>query len=571
VDKKYVIIIWIIFVIIGCDLTKINLTEPSTIEEKNIDNMPTPSDVKYGYINLKNPISIDATVGLLDVLARFDFNVTHIAITFSSGVPPRGNGAISTNYYDGFKKEEIYKSINNLKEEIYSSINSHTYLKDEKYSPLKEIEIRKIQQADATVLGYQGYFDIKSLPYIESLPEIDSIEIDDEENGNTYITDEKPITYYVNEGTKDSSSEIDHFWPDAHSIEVVTEPNGEYEGNRRFSWSGIWTSEDSLESLHYGDRPAFEPDIKLKFDSIFPAKIAWAKHDPRQYNLTWYSNFTNAYLDTQASDFLERAYTIGTTEANDCELNTVYYTVLVVPPDTGDERDLDYKFQKQNAHLLGDENDNPWLCGLPLIADWDGEEYVFLMGDEIAPCEIDYQDETFGPVPNPINGWYLTVAHGFQDISISQNGDIWACGANGTIWYSLDSGASWTKTPAAGFRRIASTNSIVVASGNNGPIWWSNNYGVSWTAPAASDMGDVAATIWAATTGSMASMIIQPTDLSGIHPRQAAIVRGQNLRLPDSRRLMHAEITLLAVEQTVRIGTQIYRRIIPGRKRVHRG
>jgi hypothetical protein len=76
--------------------------------------------------------------------------------------------------------------------------------------------------------------------------------------------------------------------------------------------------------------------------------------------------------------------------------------------------------------------------------------------------------------------WSKTVASGMGDVGVSQNGTVWAAGANGTVWFSHDEGVTWTQVHASDFRNIAAgSDQQVWGVGSNGKLWKYD--GQNWT------------------------------------------------------------------------------------------
>ena len=156
--------------------------------------------------------------------------------------------------------------------------------------------------------------------------------------------------------------------PDEHRIRVYAYSDDKY---RAFEWDGKWTSQTRLDRFHHGDRPAFEPDIKLRFSTFlwfFPTR-GWAEPNPTLNSSLWYTNMPGGYLDTQISDTEWRAYTVGSTMNERFRLNVGYYYRIYTHrwnSTSSWHRQLHYKLEKWTYHVIGCES-NTWCVGIPLL------------------------------------------------------------------------------------------------------------------------------------------------------------------------------------------------------------
>lgn len=101
---------------------------------------------------------------------------------------------------------------------------------------------------------------------------------------------------------------------------------------RVFYWRGKWTNPSYTLGFLVTPDPAFEPDIKM----LFVDGVGWAEKYPQTNYLYRGSTFQYAYIDSQALDGDDRAYTIGTVDpATDiaAKLNQWVSTTLICEPD----------------------------------------------------------------------------------------------------------------------------------------------------------------------------------------------------------------------------------------------
>ena len=152
-------------------------------------------------------------------------------------------------------------------------------------------------------------------------------------------------------------------------------------------------------------------------------------------------------------------------------------------------RRIEISFDKgQNWHTVSANSDRSWQYEwTPQQGGWH-TVYVRVIDDFMESDPI--MKNVY--VCNLVNNWTQTPASGFQDSAVTPSGTIWACGNDGTIWYSLNKGKSWVQTSASGFKRITANDDYVVACGFDGTIWWSTDLGKSWVKTNASGFGDVA-------------------------------------------------------------------------------
>jgi hypothetical protein len=71
----------------------------------------------------------------------------------------------------------------------------------------------------------------------------------------------------------------------------------------------------------------------------------------------------------------------------------------------------------------------------------------------------------------PVDQWSDTKGSGMEDVTVSNRGDVWLVGTNGTVWTTRD-GESFTQTSGAGFvSASAAGGDTVWLVGKNGTLW----------------------------------------------------------------------------------------------------
>lgn len=90
--------------------------------------------------------------------------------------------------------------------------------------------------------------------------------------------------------------------------------------------------------------------------------------------------------------------------------------------------------------------------------------------------------------------WQQTAATGMNDVGITQTGQIWLAGKNGTIWSSSEGQTFQEQSGVSGFGRVAGGNkrAEVWAVGRDNHTLWHLLRNGSWNQAHATDVGDIA-------------------------------------------------------------------------------
>jgi hypothetical protein len=75
------------------------------------------------------------------------------------------------------------------------------------------------------------------------------------------------------------------------------------------------------------------------------------------------------------------------------------------------------------------------------------------------------QDRNLAP-----DNWYQTNGAGMEDLTVSNTGEVWLVGANGTVWTTRD-GQTFAQTAAQGFLSVSASGDIIWLVGKNGSLW----------------------------------------------------------------------------------------------------
>jgi len=198
-----------------------------------------------------------------------------------------------------------------------------------------------------------------------------------------------------------------HSWePEYHKF-LIRKGLGlaENPNHRYFYWSGVWASQDSIDGLHRGPEPAFEPDIKMYCGTntlTGQYNFYWAEPDPEFNALSAYSNLPYSYVDTQVSDGAFTygggyySWCIGTTEAEDIIKSKNYYWEIV--SDKGNSEASQYrKFGYKLQHFSKEVSQYfPWSIFLNEGDAWAVGTYA-LDSDN---TEVKYINNGDGKIPN---------------------------------------------------------------------------------------------------------------------------------------------------------------------------
>ena len=261
-----------------------------------------------------------------------------------------------------------YNGKNTLVSDIDSVINTH------------DIDLANTPMV---ATGFQAVIDdpvqLEEIQQDEAFALVKRIEFGNEDSGSQH-PDPSDET-----GRREAVTELD--WePDEHRIRVYAYSNDRY---RAFEWEGKWTSQTRLARFRYGDRPAFEPDIKLRFSTFlwfFPTR-GWAEPNPTPNNALWRTNMPGGYLDTQFSDTEWRAYTVGSTMNEKFQLNVPYYYKIYTHrwnSTSSRHRQLYYKLTKWTYHRIWCESWT-WCVGIPLLTGGRSQGDVFSPSAHTAP------------------------------------------------------------------------------------------------------------------------------------------------------------------------------------------
>jgi hypothetical protein len=291
----------------------------------------------------------------LNFLEHYNLMATHISFNSIENDISGGIALYNSYHTTQFEIEDILGEINSNAEEN-STLDSEIKL---------TIENIIITGIDVVVIDEAKRIEIENDEQVIKLTQIYQEEV--ESNDNSISRSIFGATTYE---------------PDSHMINVYA--SGDY---RVFKWNGRWNTQTRLDAMHDGASPAFEPDIKMKFSTFLgiPTK-GWAKPNPRSNYHSWYSNMPDAYLDTQASDFSVRSYCVGTTSAEEFNLNTTYYFQIVTKKwnsTKAKHRKLEYVLQHWG--ISGSVEGNPWSVGVTSSQnDTKDELFVFTLGQQSA-------------------------------------------------------------------------------------------------------------------------------------------------------------------------------------------
>lgn len=185
------------------------------------------------------------------------------------------------------------------------------------------------------------------------------------------------------------SRSTDYCGPNSHSIQVAAN-SADTEVN--FVWNGKWSNSTYYDNVTSGPSPAIEPDLKLKFKTFLGIVTkGWVKINPLLNYVLYSSTLPDSYVDSQSSDGDERAYTIGSTSAEDLDQNTEYRSVLIVKrwnSDSSTYKQMEYKFQYWDSSLSIEGW--AWSVGTLAGINEDFEDIYEDMGDISAPVNNSY-------------------------------------------------------------------------------------------------------------------------------------------------------------------------------------
>lgn len=369
-NKNFFLILILILIIFSC-----SFNEKNTSKKELQDNYDNSTDSLVSIKAYKGLSISDLTDNyykltfnkLLDITSALKFgkneklNASHILVTIADEVTGINDGIIilpeSTETLETEIVDNIKSIFNDLHQTIGTKSKSTELLSDQNYDG--KIQIKGYQVVGNSELiskasKTNSFFSIEKIRIREN--ELDSKTSDNSKGwyGGDVIGDFSPQQSYIS----------------------VTNSSTSYNANtRRFYWSGTWTSQANLNLLYHGASPAFEPDIYLQTSWWLFGTTSWAKLDPNVNCYAAFSNMPESYIDTQAFDGDYKAFTIGSTQAQDFVLNVNYYSLLYIPPKDNTPRGLGHEIQ--HFDVSGAERD-PWGVG---IFPWDPKHEIKFFND----------------------------------------------------------------------------------------------------------------------------------------------------------------------------------------------
>ena len=352
--KKLIIVIAILsIVIVSC-----NVEQKTTSAATDYFEAEYFSDDFLAYQNFKdnlNTRSIGEEINPFDYLYTITFNST---LTLDEAISFIQENDVAVTHINYVIEEEgiiggvaAYNSYFTTKDEIDSIYEEENNVK------LSDLNT-EITSLYAVILLEDDLNTIKDLETVKSIISYSEVVSEEESNINSKEATSRSVVPFECE-------------PDNHSFSAFTVKRTYFLWFKktycRFQWDGYWANPAKLEALHEGDSPAFEPDLTMHFDinMLGLPCVGWSKPDPRSNARTWGTNFPDPYLDTQACDFIDRAFTVGTTSAEKMVLNKTYYFYIEMPKWNSDEpihREIEYELE--HWEKSGIVEGNPWSVGV---------------------------------------------------------------------------------------------------------------------------------------------------------------------------------------------------------------